>query len=382
MKILIVGAGITGLALACFLRRDPTFQVDIIEKSTDWSGFGFTIGILGVGRRMLGKLGLEGDFDRLGYEINSIYFSDTGSEHLEKLGHFDSFYKKYEKAYTHISRKDLHRILLDHAGVKIQMGMTLENITQTASGAEVILSDGTRRNYDLVVGADGINSKVRELVFPSEKVTYTGNRVWFAWIPRKFVPHQTMTEIVRGGRVCNLFDDPTESCMVLTSRETPKVFDDPKTRMARLGEKFADFGPPLTDILNHLKGENFTAIDLGRVDSSWWVNGRVLVIGDAAHAMEPFAGLGASMGMEDAYVLADELSRADTSSFAEVEKALSRYSARRLPRVRAAMRQTRLRHLWLSSSITGLSWLLRRMSRFVPIRWFIRDYEELFEKEP
>lgn len=380
MKILIVGAGISGLTLASFLKKHSGFEIDIIDQSLDWSHAGFTIGIWDIGRRVLSKLDLDNEFDRRGHEVHSLFITDKDSKHIVRSYHFDDFYKKYESAYTHISRKDLHDLLLENSGCVVRMGVSPTNITQKNDSVEVTFSDGAKNKYDLVVGADGIHSKVRAIIFPNEGVEYTGNRAWFAWIPRKFVSDQTVTEIVEERKIVNLFDDPTQGCMVLTAPEMPKVFDDPNTRMERLKKHFRKFGYPLPDILATLKSEDFTPTDIGFVKSNKWVAGRVVLIGDAAHAMEPFAGIGASMGMEDAYVLADEL--CELHSPEVVNKVLNRYMERRLPRIERARRQTRLRYWWLTSSIPGVALLRKKFAKVVPISHFTKGYKTLLDTEP
>lgn len=380
MRILIVGAGISGLTLGCFLEKHTDFEVDIIDKATDWSRLGFTIGIWDLGRRILSRLDLDGDFDRLGREIHSLFIADRDNKHLVRLYHFDEFYKKYESAYTHIGRKDLHDILLNNSNCKVRMGLSPEKITQQNNSVEVIFSDGTKESYDLVVGADGLHSKVRELIFPNDKVEYTGNRVWFSWIPRKFVNEQTVTEIIGKNHICNLFDDPSNACAVFIGPEISKTFDDPKTRMERLKNHFKSFGAPIPEILSTLKAEDLLPSDIGFVNSNNWVKDRIVLIGDAAHAMEPFAGIGASMGMEDAYVLTDELCQLHSPSI--INKVLERYVERRLPRVELARQQTRLRYWWLNSNIPGVAPIRKIFAKIIPIKHFTKFYEELLDTEP
>ena len=93
MKVLIVGAGLSGLTLAAFLIKHEGFVVDVIDKEKDWSHVGYTIGIWDVGRRILSQLDLDDDFDRLGRQIHSFYLSDSRNN-LTRLYHFDYFYKK------------------------------------------------------------------------------------------------------------------------------------------------------------------------------------------------------------------------------------------------------------------------------------------------
>ncbi len=380
MKVLIVGAGLSGLTLAAFLKRHPGFEIDIVEKQKDWSHPGYTIGIWDVGRRVLARLGLEKEFDQLGHAVTSWRFADKDLKHIMRLYHFDEFYRKYETAYTHISRNMLREILLKAAGNFVRMDVSPISITQIDNKVHVVFTDKNSEVYDLVVGADGLHSGVRDIVFPNATLTYTGNRAWYAWIPDKYMETHTVIEIVGKHAICNLFDDPTQACMLLTAPEIPKSFDNPATRIERIRKHFAKFGYPLSEILNNIKAEEIMPTDIAFMKMKSWVNNRVVLIGDAAHAMEPFGGIGAAMGMEDAYVLADEL--ASLHNQQDIHKATIRYQTRREPRVRLAERQTRQRHRFLDSEIPGLVRLRDWLAGIVPIGHFTKAYKTLLDTQP
>lgn len=378
MKILIVGAGIGGLTLAAFLKDHEGFEIDIIDKTTDWKHLGFTIGIWDVGRRILSKLDLDDDFDKSGKRFKNYFLSSSNGKQL-KLYHFEDFYKKYESAYTHINRAELHNILLEKTGVDIKLGTTINSIEQSSTKVKAIFSDETTKEYDLVVGADGLNSEVRKKAFSVDSSSFTGNRVWYSWIPDKYRVDETVFEYVRGSLICNIFDDPYSPCMVLTAPEKPGLFDDPQTRIARLKEKFSHF-PIVLEILNTIKAEDLVPSDIRFVKMKNWVKGRVVLIGDAAHAMEPFAGIGASMAMEDAYVLAQELMSAYQET--EIEKALQRYERRRRPRIEIAHRSTKNRYGWITLGILKFVPAYEFLAKIVPISHFTKGYKKLLETQP
>lgn len=377
MRILIVGAGITGLTLASFLRRHEGFEVTIIEKEKDWSHIGFTIGIWDLGRRILARLDLDDEFDRLSRRIHSFFLSNAKGDML-KLYHFEEFYNKYESAYSHISRTALHQMLLRASGIDVQMNMTVESIVQKDDHVEVAFSDDTKKNFDLVVGADGVYSSVRKMIF-GICAQPTGNRTWYAWIPSRFGKEASAIEIISGSYICNIFDDPKQRCMVLTAPQMPNGNDDPETRMDRLRSHFKNFRV-VQEILHGLKAEDFTSTDIQFVRMDEWTKDRVVLIGDAAHAMEPFGGIGASMGMEDAYVLAEEL--CSLHDYADMHLALERYSRRRMPRVDFAARCTRKRHWWLSSRILSFFHLRKSLIRIAPVSHFTKGYTYLLETQP
>lgn len=377
MRLLIVGAGIGGLTLASFLKDHEGFEIDIIEKATDWKHLGFTIGIWDVGRRILSKLDLDDDFDRAGKRFKNYYLSSSQGKKL-KLYHFEDFYIKYESAYTHIDRSTLHTLLLARSGIDVKMGTTVRLVEQNANGVAVAFSDDTHKNDDLVIGADGVNSEMRKMVFNVDSVC-TGNRVWYSWIPQKYNESNSVTEYVEGRLICNIFDDPYSPCMVLTAPEKPGIFDDPETRIQRLKNKFANF-PIVLNILDDLKPEDLTPTDIRFVEMKKWVKGRVALVGDASHAMEPFGGIGASMAMEDGYVLAQELISVYREK--EIDKALQRYEKRRAPRIKISRSNTKKRYGWLTLSVLQFLPGSEFLAKIVPVSHFTKGYKRLLEAQP
>ncbi len=377
MRLLIVGAGIGGLTLAAFLKDHEGFEIDIVEKAPTWEHLGFTIGIWDVGRRILSKLDLDDDFDKAGRRVKNYYLSSAQGKKVV-LYHFEDFYSKYESAYTHISRSTLHGLLLEKSGTVVRMGVSVSKIEQRGEGIGVTFSDSTYGNYDLVIGADGVHSDIRTTVF-KEHATSTGNRVWYAWLPERYKEPQTVTEYVKGKLMCEIFDDPHAPCMVLTAPETPGTFDDPDTRVARLRRTFHDF-PIVQDILRDIQAKDITPTDVKFVDMTHWVRSRVVLIGDAAHAMEPFGGIGASMAMEDGYVLAQEL----ISVYEEknVSKALARYEKRRRPRITLARQNTKKRYTWMTFGFLQFISTHTALAKFVPISHFTKGYKKLLETQP
>lgn len=377
MRLLIVGAGIGGLTLASFLKEHEGFEIDTVEKAADWTHLGFTIGIWDVGRRILSKLDLDDEFDAAGKRFKNYYLSSAQGKKL-KLYHFEDFYIKYESAYSHINRAKLHNLLLERSAVNIQMGTAIHAMEQSIDGVNVTFSDGSQKNYDLVIGADGVNSEIRKRIFNVE-AKFTGNRVWYSWIPEKYKEANTVTEYVGGAMICNIFDDPYSPCMVLTAPEKPGTFDDPETRIQRLKNTFSHF-PLVLSILNELKAEDLTPTDIRFVNMKKWINGRVVLIGDAAHAMEPFGGIGASMAMEDAYVLAQEL--ISVYSEKNIDKALQRYQKRRVSRVTLARSCTKRRYGWIT--LTSVNFLpgYELLAKLVPTSHFTKGYKQLLEAQP
>lgn len=162
MKILIVGRGIAGTALAGFLKKNA--DITLVDKFPQWDDIGYTIALWGNGRKILESLGVEHDILKESYEIPWDVFED-GEGHVLKQFTFKIFCP-YGPTIV-VTRTTLHRALITTLGekVKVKFGTTVKEINQTSDGANVIFSDGEKGFFDLVVGADGIHSQVREMVF-------------------------------------------------------------------------------------------------------------------------------------------------------------------------------------------------------------------------
>jgi FAD-dependent urate hydroxylase len=332
LRILIVGAGVAGLALARALRQNGGIA-EIIERNAVWSDSGTGMYLPGNAMRALRALGLEAGIAGLGARIETQRFCDHRGRLLSEVD-LGSVWGETGPCVA-VHRADLHATLREHEGaLPIRMGVTLASLDQADDSARVLLSDGTRETYDLVVGADGIGSAVRRLVFNGaglHALDQLGWRfvircpaqvtTWSVFMSRKSA---CLTVPVGGGRAYCYLD-----LMGTDSPATP----------GGLQEILADFTAPAIAIHEAPVGDVAVhAATIEEVVLDRWTRGRVLLVGDAAHAMSPNMAQGAAMALEDAIVLADCLSEQPT-----VERALSAFEARRRPRVDWVLKMTHRR---------------------------------------
>ncbi len=378
MKILIVGAGIGGLTLASFL-QDSNIEYEIVEKSKDWSHQGYSIGLWNNGRNILKKLGLTEKFDAAGSRIHSYCIRD-GKGNLIRNYNLKDFYATYGMAYTHIDRAVLHDLLgakLDTS--KVKMGVTVESIVDSHSEVLVTLSDGTQCFYDLVVGADGIHSKVRDLCFSQSVESFDNYRVWYAWVDKKYALSQTVTEYVEAGEFIGIFDCDTRAMLVMIAPCAHGVWDTPESRIARLKEIFKNETAVMPGILDGLAASDISPTDLSHIRLSTWVKGRVMLLGDAAHGFEPHAGVGGSMAMEDAYVLAGELMKIDEKH--TLATALDHYQSSRMKRVACARTLSNRMKIWAHVKSAVLRKAINYVMSHIPDSFFITSYRKLLDQE-
>jgi 2-polyprenyl-6-methoxyphenol hydroxylase-like FAD-dependent oxidoreductase len=235
-----------------------------------------------------------------------------------------------------IVRPALTRILADatlDAGAHVRLDSTFSSfLADDQRGIEVVRSDRTSGRYDLVIGADGINSKVRATVFPSApKPRFTGQGCWRAIVPR---PASIRRAAMFIGRQIKAGIVPISSdamyMFFLETRATPDHVE-PAEWPGVLREALAEFSGPIADIRESITPDSqiiYRPLFAVMVPKPWH-RGRVVLIGDAAHATTPHLASGAGLAVEDAIVLAEEVERAQT-----VEEALQRFTERRYERCR------------------------------------------------
>jgi len=233
-------------------------------------------------------------------------------------------------------RPVLARILAEAtraSGTNVRLGCTFTAIEQDAEGVEVSFSDGRRERYDVVVGADGLYSKVRQAIRPdAPQPRYSGQGCWRAVVPRP-ADIQTATMWI-GPKVKPGVNPVSKSEMYLFITEPRAVNEhlDPASFVDRLRALLADFPAPELRRISEQLGPHSQVVYRpleGLLVPLPWHQGRVVLIGDAVHATTPHLASGACIGIEDALVLAEELARDD-----KVPNALAAFAQRRWERCR------------------------------------------------
>jgi naringenin degradation protein FdeE len=334
-KALVIGGGISGLTAGAALARRGV-DVDLIEikdKLGDEGGIGLSI--MGNASKALATIGaaqacVAAGMPADGFTVRAPSGEVVGIPPWPPLG------KPSWPNQIGISRADFHRILTDaamSAGVNVQCGVTTRSIEQDENRARVVFTDGRSSDYDLVVAADGIYSKTRAQLFP--EVTgpqQTGLAIWRALVPRP--EGITTTQMHFGGPqglvgICPINE---EHCYIYCMHEAvPGERRDPTTLHEQLREKIAGYGgliPGLAAQLNDPTLVSYRPIEWMLIPAPWH-RGRVVLIGDAAHANPPNVAQGAAMGIEDAVVLTEEVTKPGT-----FEDAIARFMERRWERVK------------------------------------------------
>jgi len=325
--VLIVGGGIAGLTLGRALHRQ-SFAVQLVERSTEWRAEGGGIAVQPNGMRMLRALGLDAAVERAGARLRQWSFCDQAGQILSE-NDLEALWGDVGP-FIGVERTRLQQAMVAGVeGVPCRLGTSIRSLTQHDDRVSVAFSDASSGTYDLVVGADGISSTVRALTLGTISPAYTGAMAWRSIAPIR--PRGlTSLRFLLGEDcffgLCPVGDARTYGFGNITE---PRTHEPPVGRLDRLRRRFADFGEIVQEYLAALKHDE--QIHCGPVD--WvapeeWHRGRVVLIGDAAHASSPMMGQGGCMAMEDACVLAESL-----HGDATLAEALESYVARRRPRV-------------------------------------------------
>lgn len=376
MKVLIVGGGIAGATLAAFLQKNKKFEITLIDQAPKFGTIGFAVALWGNGRQILEKLGLRKLLiEKSGYEVPWAVMENTHDKVMKSF-YFDIF-KDFGRTLI-LSRSDLHGSLVGLLNnVQIKLGTTVNNISNHSDGAEVVLSDGTKSSFDLVVGADGIHSKVRELVFGSNFVKYDGWRVWAFWIPPQRAHPAGAMDIVGDGKfymVYPLFDRAVGMFGVTMPPKSKTVNVSP---IDDLHKAFLGFSASVHSAIDAITDPKIFNDDINHVQMKDWYKGRVILVGDAQHATSPIMGMGSSMALEDAFVLATELKNANKNS---INDALARFAKRRGPRLRRFKKAAKRMDNWFLAR-GWFSFFRDIITPWIPKSYFINPIKNLLKEK-
>jgi 2-polyprenyl-6-methoxyphenol hydroxylase-like FAD-dependent oxidoreductase len=228
------------------------------------------------------------------------------------------------------------RLLPGIANVRCRLGTSVTSLEQDVRRVSVAFSDGTTGDYDLVVGADGIKSTVRALTLTTAGPSDLGAMNWRSIAPIRPGGLTALQLHLGDGCVFGLVPMGAGRTYGFAYVLQPRFHDSLEGRLERLRNRFAKFGGGVQEYLASLEHDDQVICSaMEWMDSEKWHSGRVVLVGDAAHASSPMMGQGGCMAMEDACVLADELCAAVT-----VEKALASYVSRRKPRAKWVQQQS------------------------------------------
>ena len=319
IRVLVAGASIAGPALAHWLRRRGA-EVTVVERAPGLRPGGQAVDARGVAKEVIGRMGLDAAVRAARTETAGAYTVDVDGKVLETYRADDEGGDGYI-AEIEILRGDLSRVLHDDTrdGVEYIFGDRIAELTQDADGVDVAFAGGDRRRFDLVVGADGLHSALRAMVFgPRERfVRHLGLVLAFYTVPNEFGLDRWLIDYQEpeSGRSAGLrpIPDATRAMAMFSfpAADLDVDYRDVAAQKRLLRERMAGLGWLAPRILAHLDDTpDFYLDQVAQVVMDHWSNGRVGLLGDAAFSASPMSGGGTGLALVGAYLLAGELAAA------------------------------------------------------------------------
>ncbi|MGW1910122.1 FAD-dependent oxidoreductase [Streptomyces sp. NPDC002076] len=334
-RALVIGGGIAGTAAALGLHK-AGYDVTVYEAHPDTAeDIGAFLTLAGNGMRALAQLDATDAVTAVGFPLTSLRLLDSAGTELTQapLGEV----AEPGLRYRCLRRGELNAALQQEAagrGIPVRHGVRLTDVTETQDGVSAHFADGTTAEADLLIGADGLDSTVRGILTPGVRPRYSGQRVYYGYTgsaPR--VAKTGRITFVRGSKATFGYAvSPTREAYWFARVNTDPLPADGSVHevawreelLPLLREDSVPMGAVVAASVGSVLVTNATELPLGTV----WHTGRVLLIGDAAHAASPATGQGASMALEDAVVLAKAL-----RDLPGPPAAFAAYEAHRRPRV-------------------------------------------------
>lgn len=340
---LVSGAGIAGLTVAYWLKR-VGFEPTIVEHAPQPRTGGYVIDFWGPGFRVAEEMRLRPQLEQHGYTVSELRVVNSSGKRVASASGAP-FLRVTEGRYVTIARGDLAAILYEALGSDIEtiFGNAIMQLEQTKRGVRVAFAGGGERECDVVIGADGLHSRVRELVLgpASRWERYLGIRVAAFdiehYAPRDEGVYVMYTEVGRQAARFSARDNRTTVLFTWLDSDASSITE-PERQRQNLRERFAGAGwevPSMLEGLDRVRDLYFDRVSQIRIEPpASWHSGRIALVGDAAFCPSLLAGEGSSLAMTGAYILADELGSAGTDPSA----AFDRYERRFRPYIEAKQR--------------------------------------------
>jgi 2-polyprenyl-6-methoxyphenol hydroxylase-like FAD-dependent oxidoreductase len=376
---IVVGGGIGGLSTARALERTG-WEVAVYEQAPVFGPVGAGIGIAPNAVKAMRWLGVDGALRDAGVRQDGMEIRRASGRRLAFLPGAD-IERRFGDPFIALHRAELHRILLDSLdGVALHTDHRVVDIVAGVDGAAVTFDTPTGQRTaraDLVVAADGVHSRLRTALFPEYTgPRYAGYSVWRGIVPAEeaarihvdAVLSETWGRAARFGVAVIGTDGP----VYWFACESMPEGASPSHDLAEVADRFRHWHRPIPQLLAATPPDSLLRQEVHYLDAPLpnFVRGRVVLLGDAAHAVTPDIGQGACLAIEDAVVLAHALTNAADPD--HVDAALTAYEVARRPRTQSLARTSgRLAHL-LQVSNPVIAGLRDTLTRALPTPVFAR----------
>jgi len=380
LKVIVSGAGVAGLSLAHWLARIGATTV-IVERAPRFQALGHYISLKGNGVEMVRRMGILDACEARSAPIDEVYFY-TASRQLLRSER-TAVLARTLGGYILFRRADLQAALYElvRERSEIRFGTEIAEIVRSADGVEVRLSDGRVERGDLVVGADGIHSRVRRLAFGDGfERPLGGHYIAISQTLRHGLP-AVVHSYVSTERMVNLFPvaaDSVSAVVYVGARVGTPPHHDALAMRDYLLETCAGFPDEVLRVLQEIRATDFVFCDaIAQVEMPRITDGRVALIGDAAHCPTFLSGMGSSLALQDSHILAGCLAR----SRGDLAAALARYEEVMTPIARRYKDSALTAHRAFLGSSVFKARLRNLILRLAPDRLFERGVRRFFDAE-
>jgi salicylate hydroxylase len=334
-KVAVVGAGLGGLNAAIALRQRG-FDVTVYEQSDVLGEIGAGIQLSPNAMRVLMALGLDRAFEAVAFEPNRHVVRNWKSGSIVSATQMRGIFRsQYGAGYFGAHRADLHAVLQNALPAEcIRLNARVTAVGQTPDRAVLTFANGEKIESDIVIGADGIRSAVRDNLFGPDAPRFTGHIVWRGLVPADALPKGLIEPDMTAwfgpnGTVVHYYVRRGELVNWISHFESD--WRDESWRVEsdwrEAAQAYAGWHPTLAELFSRTERCYKWAL-YDREPLARWSQGRVTLLGDSAHPMLPYLAQGAAQALEDGYVLAETLAQ----HRGDAAEALQAYEAARLPR--------------------------------------------------
>lgn len=329
-KGIIIGAGIGGLTTAIALARKG-IGATVYEQANEIKEVGAGIWVAPNGLKVYEKLGIVGEIIKAGKTLEKITVADLNYKPISTVDGAE-IRAKHKYSTVAIHRATLQKTLASFvAEDRIVLSKKFKSYRQTEETITAEFEDGTFAEAEFLIDASGIKSKAREKMYPGSKLRYSGQTCW-RFVADFGLPKAAENEMfeiwgnAKGLRAAYSKISDSQVYCYITNHQAAGGTDNKKTIKTDLLNLCADFPAIVKDLINSCDENNFIRTDLFDFKPiSKWTDGRLTLLGDAAHAATPNLGQGACQAIEDAHAIADELDKTN-----EISAAFKNFQARRI----------------------------------------------------
>jgi FAD-dependent urate hydroxylase len=380
MKIIIIGAGIGGLTTHLVCRR-AGFEVEHYERQPHLGPAGAGIVLWPNGVKVLLALGLGDGLRQIGHSLERVVTRTNQGEPLTEMPVGELERKLGAPVYP-VSRTDLQSVLVDAVGPgALRLGARCVRVEQTTTEAKAYFEDGRTATGDVLIGADGIHSIVRQAVVGEVVPRYTGMVNWVGLLANdRLQPDHTGSEFLGEGKRCGLLPLAGDrvyfgfACALDKGAPVPAA-----GRRSQLRELFGGWPAPIPTIIDRLDEAEMKYLEIHDLPPlPRWSQGRLALLGDAAHATAPTMGQGGCQAMEDAIWLA----RCLGATTLGVADGLERYESKRRERAEMIVARSRKKVEAMHASDPGVYQELYAAIKASSVAETMRAQEELLEEGP